>query len=225
MSRPASPRRPLVHWGAVAAVVVAIAGPAFATDSTSGGGDADRGEELFQANCAMCHGGDATGMGGMHPALTGVIDRLGVDGVEVTIRNGRDTTPPMPAFGDDLSAAEIADVVAYLDTLPPGPRNFGPMHDPDTGMMGDNGMMGDDGMMGEGMMGGATWLWMLLGVLLVAAVIVGIVVIAVVVIRKTSGSPAPPGTDETPRQILDARYARGELTREDYLQARRDLGD
>lgn len=214
------PHRLLLHWAAVAAglVLAAVAVPGLATDSPSGG-DADRGEELFQANCAMCHGGDATGMGGMHPALTGAIDRLGVDGVEVTIRNGRDTTPPMPAFGDELSAAEIADVVAYLDTLPPGPRNFGPMHDPDTGMM------GDDGMTGEGMMSGALWLWMLLGVLLITAVIVGIVVTAVVVARRTSGSPPAPDTDETARKILDARYARGELAREDYLQARRDLGD
>lgn len=52
--------------------------------------------------------------------------------------------------------------------------HFGPVHDPDPGMMGD-----------DGMMGGARWLWMVLEVLLVPAIIV---VTAVVVVRKPSGS-------------------------------------
>ena len=88
--------------------------------------EAARGEQLFQANCAMCHGADARGMMGMHPALTGVIDRLTQEGVAVTIRNGRDTRPPMPAFEGRLSDGDIDAVIAYLATLPDGPRNFGP---------------------------------------------------------------------------------------------------
>jgi mono/diheme cytochrome c family protein len=89
-------------------------------------GDLDRGQELYAANCAMCHGVDATGMMGMHPALTGVVDRLTLEGVEVAIRNGRNTQPPMPAFGDQLTEEDMADLIAYLESLPPGPRHFGP---------------------------------------------------------------------------------------------------
>ncbi len=121
-------QRLLVRWSlvVVAAIVVgalSMAGPSSAGES---GADAARGEELFQANCAMCHGSDATGMMGMHPALRGAVDRLTAEGVEVTIRNGRDTRPPMPAFGDRLGEDDIADLVAHLETLPAGPRNFEP---------------------------------------------------------------------------------------------------
>ncbi|MBA2273940.1 MAG: c-type cytochrome [Actinobacteria bacterium] len=65
----------------------------------------------------------------------------------MTIRNGRDTNPPMPAFEGRLNDEEIADVIAYLDTLPVGPRNFGP---------GAGGIMGGDM---DGMMGGGMWSW------------------------------------------------------------------
>jgi mono/diheme cytochrome c family protein len=129
-------------------------------------GDVARGEEIYQATCAMCHGRDATGMMGMHPALTGVVDRLTMEGVSVTIRNGRDTRPPMPAFGDRLDDTDIADLLAYLEALPPGPRNFGPqtMDDRQPGM---GGMMRD-------MMGGApAVLWLIIVVL--AATVAGLI--------------------------------------------------
>lgn len=42
----------------------------------------------------------------------------------------------MPAFGDQLGDDDITDLIAYLDTLPAGPRNFGPE------MMDRDGMMG-----------------------------------------------------------------------------------
>ena len=102
-------------------------------------GDEQSGAVVYSRHCAMCHGGDATGMMGMHPALRGAVDRLSLEGVEVTIRNGRSTTPPMPAFGDRLSDGEIDDVIAYVARLPDGPRNFGP---------------GDGDGMGGGMMDG-----------------------------------------------------------------------
>lgn len=33
----------------------------------------------------------------------------------------------------------------------------------------------------------------------------------------------PGGSGQTPREILEARYARGEISREEYEQVRRDL--
>ncbi|OCX74398.1 SHOCT domain-containing protein [Acidithiobacillus thiooxidans] len=37
------------------------------------------------------------------------------------------------------------------------------------------------------------------------------------------GSHQTPGSAETPREALDRRYARGEITREEYQQMRKDL--
>lgn len=142
---------------------VAVLWPADVTSAGEAAGDPAQGEALFQANCAMCHGNDATGMMGMHPALRGAVDRLTVEGVEVTIRNGRDTRPPMPAFGDRLDDDAIADLVAYLETLPPGPRNFGPERA--DGPMGGGvigGMM--DGVMGVAWIGSVVLVGALAGV-------------------------------------------------------------
>lgn len=126
--------------------------------------EVEAGRQVFAANCAMCHGDDAGGMMGMHPSLRGVVDRLSLEGVEVAIRNGRDTNPPMPAFEGRLTDAQIDDLIAYLGSLPAGPRNFGPEG-------------GDGGMMGRGMMGGSTWAFVagVLAGLLVALVGVGAV--------------------------------------------------
>lgn len=142
------------------ATTVSLATPSVSAQER---GDPEAGERIYRSDCAMCHGRDATGMMGMHPALRGAIDRLTREGVEVTIRNGRDTNPPMPAFGDRLNGEQIADVVAYLAALPEGPRNFGPDH---PSGMGD-GMM--DGMMGRGAP------WMVVLVILLTAALAGLV--------------------------------------------------
>lgn len=138
-------------------------------------GEVARGEQIYQANCAMCHGVEATGMMGMHPALTGVVDRLSAEGVEVTVRKGRNTNPPMPAFGDRLDDDDIIDLLAYLESLPAGPRNFGPeMMDrsPANGgsTMGRDGM---GGMMDRTLGGPGTALW--IAVLLLTAAVAGII--------------------------------------------------
>jgi mono/diheme cytochrome c family protein len=78
-------REPVIRLLAfLAAVSVLLPSPARAQS-----GDAETGREVFEANCAMCHGRDASGMMGMHPSLRGAIERLSVEGVEVTIRKVR----------------------------------------------------------------------------------------------------------------------------------------
>lgn len=136
--------------------------------------------------------------------------------MEVTIRNGRQTMPPMPAFAGRLSDDEIADVVAYLESLPSGPRNFGPEMRRD-GMMGDGGMM--DRMMGGG------WIGPLLAIVLfvLLAAVVGLVVALVVSRRGKQARPRGVPGAESPRDILDRRYAAGELSPEEYRQARDHL--
>jgi copper transport protein len=154
--------------------------------------DPQRGREVFEQNCAMCHGSDASGMMGMHPSLRGAIERLSRDGVEVTIRNGRDVMPPMPAFEGRLSDEDISDVIAYLETLPAGPRNF----DPGDGMMDGMGdMMGGSGM-------GSNWVpWLLVGVLTIALIGMVIALIA----RSRAGGR---GRRSRALDILEERYAR-----------------
>jgi len=73
--------------------------------------------------------------------------------------------------------------------------------------------------MDGGMMGGGTafmWFWAVFAILLLALLIVGIVWL----VRALAG---PGSSTGTARQELDLRYARGELTREEYLQRRADL--
>lgn len=163
--------------------------------------DVEEGRRIFEANCAMCHGADASGMMGMHPSLRGAVERLSVEGVQVTIREGRDTNPPMPAFEDRLTEREIDQVTTYLDTLPPGPRNFGPDSD-------------GDGMM-DGMMGG--WMWLLPILVVVASALALLAIVRGVRARRNaSGGPSP-------RDVLDERYAAGEIDRDEYLERRDDL--
>ncbi|MHC5794862.1 SHOCT domain-containing protein [Lacisediminihabitans sp. FW035] len=77
---------------------------------------------------------------------------------------------------------------------------------------------------GYNMMG---WGW-LAGVVVVALVVVAVIV----VLRLVPGRPnhsatvAPPAVSpvQSPRQILDERYARGDLTTEEYLERVKHLG-
>jgi len=74
-------------------------------------------------------------------------------------------------------------------------------------------------MMGGGMMYGFGWIGMIFNV----AIIIGIVILVVWAVKRfTGGSLSSSG--QTPREILQARYARGEITREQYQQMLSDLG-
>ncbi len=78
-------------------------------------------------------------------------------------------------------------------------------------------MMGFGGMMGFG------WI----GLIFDVAIIVGVVVLIVWAVRRFSGSTTnwnQPAGNQSPREILQARYARGEITREQYQQMLNDLG-
>jgi mono/diheme cytochrome c family protein len=79
-----------------------------------GGGAASPGAQVFQANCATCHG--ANGEGGTGPQLSGGAVLRDFPNVADQIRvvtNGRDG---MPSFGGSLSAAQIQAVVTYTRT-------------------------------------------------------------------------------------------------------------
>jgi putative membrane protein len=72
-------------------------------------------------------------------------------------------------------------------------------------------------MMGEWTMGWM-WIWPLL-------VVAGLLIIGYVLLRLVQGTPPSAGTGADPgsfsaRQILDERYARGEIDEDEYLRRR-----
>ena len=72
-----------------------------------------RGQEVFEQNCAACHGDKGEGKNA--PALIGVARTFpDVKAQIAVITNGRST---MPAWQGRLSAADIAAVAAYTRTL------------------------------------------------------------------------------------------------------------
>ena len=75
-------------------------------------------------------------------------------------------------------------------------------------------------MMGYGMMGG----YGLFGLLFNALILVGIVVLIVWAVKRVSGPGNQPSSSaQSPREILQLRYARGEITRQQYQQMLSDL--
>jgi putative membrane protein len=83
-----------------------------------------------------------------------------------------------------------------------------------------HGHMMDGSMMGGGMMGGGAfmWFWAIFALLVLALLVVGVIWLI-----RTLASPGPGSATSIARQELDLRYARGELTREEYQQRRVDL--
>jgi putative membrane protein len=82
-------------------------------------------------------------------------------------------------------------------------------------------------MMGYGMMDGYGYGFGLIGMILNLAIIIGIVWLVIWAVRRfTSGTAAgyPAAGAQSPREILQLRYARGEITRDQYQQMLKDLG-
>jgi len=84
-------------------------------------------------------------------------------------------------------------------------------------------------MMGGGMggFGGLGLLGGLLGLIINLGVIVGIIFLVVWAVRKFSSSGLnlnQGGSMQSPREILQTRYARGEITRDQYQQMLNDIG-
>jgi len=82
-------------------------------------------------------------------------------------------------------------------------------------MMG-GGIMGMHGFGGMGLLGG--WI----GLFFNLAIIIGVVILVVWAVKRFTNSNISSGS-QTPREILQARYARGEITRDQYQQILQDL--
>lgn len=97
---------------AAAAVVVFVV-MLFANEPSTSKAAATPGGQIFQANCARCHG--AQGEGGIGPQLAGVVTRdfpNAADQVTV-VTKGRGA---MPSFAGTLTPAQISQVVDYTRT-------------------------------------------------------------------------------------------------------------
>ncbi len=75
-------------------------------------GNIKRGEAIFQVNCAVCHGMNATGNVG--PSLLAVPKHKSDVQIIKQVVSGK--TPPMPKF--QPSAEDMADLLSYLKQLP-----------------------------------------------------------------------------------------------------------
>lgn len=77
--------------------------------------------------------------------------------------------------------------------------------------------------MGQWMHGGA-WGWGL-GMIFMAAFWILVIIAVIWLVRSASDHPVRAGPRETPLEILQRRYASGDIGRDEYEQKRRDLKD
>lgn len=74
-------------------------------------GNVEKGQAIFQINCAGCHGTQADGRVG--PSLQHVAQRKSKISLIHQVTSGQ--TPPMPKF--QPSSEEMADLLSYLENL------------------------------------------------------------------------------------------------------------
>lgn len=113
------------RWIVIAAVLlVLVAGNAYAQE---GGGDPERGADLYLENCAMCHGEDGQGRVGAALSMFPGIDPSAA--IRQTITEGIDGTV-MPAWGQDnggpLNDQDILDITAYIQGVLGGTEPIAP---------------------------------------------------------------------------------------------------
>jgi putative membrane protein len=77
-------------------------------------------------------------------------------------------------------------------------------------------------MMGNGMMGGGMGFWVVLAMLSWLALIVGVVSLVVWAVRKFAAG-AGRRSEESALDILNKRYARGEISREEYEEKKQGI--
>lgn len=77
-------------------------------------------------------------------------------------------------------------------------------------------------MMDSGLMGSGIGIWMLMSMVFWVLVIAGIVLLVVWAVQKATGSGAGKA-EESALDILKKRYARGDISKEEFEEKKRDL--
>jgi putative membrane protein len=76
-------------------------------------------------------------------------------------------------------------------------------------------------MMSNTMMGNGVGIWMFFGVVFWILLIVGIVLLVVWAVQKAAGGEGR--REESALEILKKRYARGEISKEEFEEKKRDI--
>ncbi|BAJ64684.1 SHOCT domain-containing protein [Anaerolinea thermophila] len=76
---------------------------------------------------------------------------------------------------------------------------------------------------GFGNFGGFGWIGMILNLVITIGLLVGLILLVVWAVRRLSESGVQSTSSQTARDIAQARYARGEISREEYQQIISDL--
>jgi len=75
--------------------------------------------------------------------------------------------------------------------------------------------------------GGMGWIGMIIGLFITTALIIGFVVLVVWAVKRLSGNSShsiqPIGSSQSARDIAQIRYAKGEISREEYQNILTDL--
>ncbi len=107
---------------ALAAIALYACSPAVAekSDVTAGtsttlGGDAKAGAQIYQHNCSVCHGPTGVEGGVVGPSLRNEKMRMDFGATDSWIK---DPQPPMPKlYPQFLSDAQVRDLAAYVQSL------------------------------------------------------------------------------------------------------------
>jgi glucose dehydrogenase len=70
------------------------------------------GQQVYENQCAMCHGVDRAGQPPTFPSLVGVLDRLSVQQVTGNVKNGNGRMPSFPNIDD----SKLSALIEYLRT-------------------------------------------------------------------------------------------------------------
>ncbi len=83
------------------------------------------------------------------------------------------------------------------------------------------------GMMGYGVYG---WVGLIINLVITVAILIGLAFLVIWIVRRANSggqfltiAQRPGEAASSPKEILQARYARGEITRDQYLQMLADL--
>jgi putative membrane protein len=77
-------------------------------------------------------------------------------------------------------------------------------------------------MVSYGMMGGGTGIWMIFGMIFWIVLIAGIVLLVIWAIQRSVGGDSNRPA-ESALEILKKRYARGEISKEEFEEKKRDI--
>jgi ubiquinol-cytochrome c reductase cytochrome c subunit len=84
-----------------------------ASTASSSKDDSERGQQVYVARCASCHG--ASGGGAVGPSLVDVAKRRGVSGIESFVRNPSGAMPKL--FPEVLTESDVQAVAQYVARL------------------------------------------------------------------------------------------------------------